>query len=232
MNASLKRIILDISDLNKSPIEDIIYYPCEENILKGEALIFGPKNTPYQYGNYIFYFEFTQEYPYKPPVVKFKSNDGQTRFNPNYYRNEKVCLSILNTWAGESWSACQSIRSILIILQMTLNENPLINEPGINEKSHYNSIQKYNRIIEYRNIQQNILRYILDSKTIPSLNASLKNDIKDYFNKNKENIINIINYHKQQSYNNSIISLLNIYNLKCLLNYDELDKIMNEDIKN
>ena len=61
-----------------------------------------------------------------------------TRFNPNFYRNGKVCLSILNTWEGEKWSSCQSIRSILITLQMTMNETPLLNEPGIHEISHKN----------------------------------------------------------------------------------------------
>ena len=156
MNQSLKRIILDISDLQKDPIEGAYYYPCEENILKGEALIFGPKNTPYEHGNYIFTFEFSQEYPYKPPVVLFQSNDGKTRFNPNFYRNGKVCLSLLNTWRGESWSACQSIRSILITLQMTMNENPLLNEPGVEFEKHNRCICKYNQFIHYKNIEMNI----------------------------------------------------------------------------
>ena len=222
MNASLKRIILDISDLKKDPIEGIYYYPCEENILKGEALIFGPLDTPYQYGNYIFSFEFSHEYPFKPPIVLFKSNDGQTRFNPNFYKNEKVCLSILNTWRGEMWSACQSIRSVLITLQMTMNETPLINEPGIDIQLHFNSVQKYNKIITYRNIESNIIRYILDSNTIPSLNNDLRNDIKNYFNKNKNSIIDIIKHHYNEQYNNVTISLMNIYNLKCTLNYEKL----------
>ena len=58
MDDCFKRIILDIKDLNKSPIEGACYYPNEDNILKGEALIFGPKDTPYEHGNYIFSFCF------------------------------------------------------------------------------------------------------------------------------------------------------------------------------
>ena len=54
MNPCIKRIILDIADLQKDPIEGAHYYPCEDNIMKGEALVFGPKNTPYENGNYIF----------------------------------------------------------------------------------------------------------------------------------------------------------------------------------
>ena len=146
MNPSLKRIILDISDLQKDPIEGAHYYPCEDNIMKGEALVFGPKNTPYENGNYIFTFEFSKEYPYKPPVVLFHSNDGITRFNPNFYKNGKVCLSLLNTWKGEAWSACQSIRSVLITLQMTMNENPLLNEPGVELEKHYSCTVSYTHL--------------------------------------------------------------------------------------
>ena len=86
MNEQLKRIILDIQDLQKSPIEEIHYFPCEDNITFGYALIFGPKETPYEYGNFLFRFEFPKEYPYAPPKVVYLSNDGKTRFNPNFYR--------------------------------------------------------------------------------------------------------------------------------------------------
>ena len=110
MNTCFKRIILDITDLNKSPIDNIYYFPDEDNIMNGHALIIGPENTPYRYGNYLFHFKFTEEYPFSPPKVNYLSNDGITRFNPNLYRNGKVCLSILNTWQGEKWSACQTIR--------------------------------------------------------------------------------------------------------------------------
>ena len=222
MNPSLKRIILDISDLQKEPIEGAHYYPCEENILKGEALIFGPKNTPYENGNYIFTFEFSQEYPFKPPVVLFKSNDGKTRFNPNFYRNEKVCLSLLNTWRGESWSACQSIRSILITLQMTMNENPLLNEPGVEFGKHSSCIRKYNQIIHYKNIEMNILRYISDNTTIPSQNEQIHNDIKKYFEEKKHDIMKEIQTQCESSQNKQIVAL-NIYSQMCVsLDYDEL----------
>ena len=104
MNDALKRIIIDIKDVQKSPIDNIHYVPNEENIFNGYALIIGPPNTPYEYGNFLFEFHFSEKYPYEPPKVVYKSNDGVTRFNPNLYRSGKVCLSILNTWSGEQWS--------------------------------------------------------------------------------------------------------------------------------
>jgi len=225
MNKCFKRIILDIRDITNDPIEGIYYYPCEENIMKGHALIIGPENTPYQYGNYIFEFNFTNEYPYNPPVVTFLSNDGNnTRYNPNFYRNGKVCLSILNTWKGESWSACQSIRSILITLQFTMNEYPLLNEPGVNMNCHFKCIEKYNDIIRYKNIEHNILLFIIDPSKIPFKNDEIKQHILENFKKNKDKLIEIINnLYNNKEINNKLI-ILNIYNQKVSLNYDKLIK--------
>jgi len=73
------------------------------------------------------------------------------RYNPNFYRNGKVCLSILNTWRGEGWTSCQTIRSILLTLITTLNERPLLNEPGIKETSE--DVVKYNEMIQYKTLQ-------------------------------------------------------------------------------
>ena len=59
-------------------------------------MIVGPSESLYRYGYYLFNFEFPREYPYAPPKVYYLTNDGSTRFNPNLYRNGKVCISILN----------------------------------------------------------------------------------------------------------------------------------------
>ena len=105
-----------------------------ENIFKGYAMIIGPSDTPYQDGFYFFEFNFPYDYPHSPPVLTFLSNGDNIRFNPNLYRNGKVCISLLNTWKGDQWTSCQSISSILLTLCI-LNENPLLNEPGITESN-------------------------------------------------------------------------------------------------
>jgi ubiquitin-protein ligase len=160
MNKAVKRIVKDLKELEKGQITNVYYEPDENDIYKGYALIKGCEGTPYAYGNYMFEFTFSEDYPFKPPVVKFKTYDGYTRFNPNLYREGKVCLSILNTWSGEKWSSCQSISTILLNLQMVLNENPLLNEPGIDRDSHENLIDSYNKILSYQNIYTSILKYL------------------------------------------------------------------------
>ena len=56
MEQYLKRIILDIKDITKNPIDNIYYIPNDENICEGYAMIIGPEMTPYQYGYYLFKF--------------------------------------------------------------------------------------------------------------------------------------------------------------------------------
>ena len=189
MKECFKRIILDIKDIQKDPIESVYYFPDEDNILYGNILIIGPKDTPYQYGNYMFQLSFTEKYPYEPPVVKYVTNDGTTRFNPNFYRNGKVCLSILNTWSGEKWSACQSLRSVLITLQTTMNELPLLNEPGVNKDYHMGSIKRYNHIISYKNFSFAILYYIQNPDIIPLRDERVIEKIFENYHKNKEEIV-------------------------------------------
>lgn len=228
MNEALKRIIIDIKDMRKSPIENIHYVPDEENILNGYALIVGPQNTPYEYGNFLFEFHFSEKYPYEPPKVVYKSNDGATRFNPNLYRSGKVCLSILNTWSGEQWSACQTLRSVLLTLQMTLNEMPLVNEPGVDEKLHMGSILKYNKMVHFKTLEFTILHYMKNNDKIPIQDPEIINKMKEIYEKNKTNILKSalelkINFKTELLYTQ-------MYDMKMNLNYEDLYNRLNSFI--
>ena len=65
-------------------------------ILQIHALITGPFDTPYEGGFFLFVFRCPPDYPIHPPRVKLMTTGNNTvRFNPNFYRNGKVCLSIL-----------------------------------------------------------------------------------------------------------------------------------------
>ena len=222
MNEACKRIIIDIKDIQKSPIENICYVPDEDNILKGYALIVGPVNTPYEYGNFLFEFHFSEKYPYQPPKVIYMSNDGITRFNPNLYRSGKVCLSILNTWSGEQWSACQTIRSVLLTLQTTLNEKPLLNELGVDEKLHNGSIMKYNRMIRFKTLEFTILYYLENNSKIPIQNPTIIEQMKTFYEENQEDILRSVMELKKSSKPESLCTQM--YDMKMNLNYDDLHK--------
>ena len=96
---TIKRLAKDVREIMKNPLEEhgIYYFHNETDMLKGQALIIGPKDTPYENGYYFFELEFPADYPHNPPTVTYCTNDGMTRFNPNLYKSGKVCISVLNT---------------------------------------------------------------------------------------------------------------------------------------
>ena len=197
---TVKRLIKDVKELLKHPLDDEgIYYKHDEiNILKGYAYISGPKDSVYVGGNYFFTFNFPADYPHKPPKVEFNTSDGVTRFHPNLYRGGKICLSILNTWKGEQWTGCQSIRTILLTIMSILDDKPLLHEPGFNEKHH--DFDNYNEIILYKNIEFSINKLMTkDSNYCPAIFIQLFTDEMDNQLKQKyDYILNILESKKNE----------------------------------
>ncbi len=227
MSRATKRILLDVKDVINSPIDNIYYSHDETNINKGYALIIGPAGTPYENGNYLFEFTFPENYPFSPPKLKFHTYDGFTRFNPNLYINGYVCLSILNTWEGEKWSSCQTIRSVLITLSAILNETPLLNEPGITIS--HKDFNSYNEIIEYKNIEISILKY-LEKTNLPYIFHTFHTLIIDNFKTKYQFIIDKIKSKQNKQFNLSVYN-----NMSALLDYSNLIHKINliyNDFKN
>ena len=221
---SRKRLQKDIVDIIKNPLtEHGIYYTHDDSdMLKGYAVIFGPSDTIYRYGAYMFEFNFPTNYPMSPPKLNYLTNDGSTRFHPNLYRNGKVCLSVLNTWRGEGWTSCQTIRSVLLILVTLFHNKPLLNEPGITEK--HRSFVPYNKIITYRNVEHSMLNLFssgLKPNTQPIYLSWFFSFYKKYINERKDEIIEYIqNLIKDEEYNGSFST--SIYGLSCKTNYPDL----------
>lgn len=185
---TINRLVKDIADLIKVPLDnDGIYYKHDdEDILLGYALIIGPKSTIYENGYYFFKFDFPNNYPNSPPKVTFLTNMFNIRFHPNLYRNGKCCLSLLNTWTGEQWSACQSIKTILLNLMILFDNKPLLHEPGITET--HRDFQEYNKVIKFMNF--NIAIYNVITQNIElACYVFFKDIIKKLYNKNKEAIL-------------------------------------------
>ena len=183
-----RRLIKDIKELIIHPLtEDGIYYTHDEsNILTGYALIIGPKETIYADGFFFFKFNIPFNYPYSPPKVTFHTQGGNIRFNPNLYKNGKVCLSILNTWKGEQWTSCQTLRSILLTLVTLFHNKPLLNEPGLTES--YHAYDAYNKVIEYSTY--NIAIFNIVNQIIPPEFCIFFPFIREHFLKEYPNILN------------------------------------------
>ncbi len=221
-SASFKRLLKDVKHIMKNPLEDnnIYYSHSETDMYTGYALIIGPSDTPYQDGFYFFEFKFTTEYPFSPPKVTYHTNDGITRFNPNLYRNGKVCLSILNTWRGEQWTSCQNISTILLTLITIFNKNPLTNEPGYSASSSW--CEPYSKSIEFMNFKTSIIN-VINKKCLQPQFIIFYPTILEYLKKNKENILKRISNNIDSDFDNKKITLDVYERMIIIISYSKLE---------
>jgi len=102
--------------------------PTDNNIMIWNAVIFGfvaiifisqyaqknfncsPYDTPFEDGTFKLTIEFNEEYPNKPPVVRFVSK----MFHPNVYADGGICLDILQN----RWSPTYDVSAILTSIQV------------------------------------------------------------------------------------------------------------------
>ncbi|MHB1953342.1 MAG: ubiquitin-conjugating enzyme E2 [Sulfobacillus sp.] len=182
-----RRILKDIRELVKSPLEDdgIYFVHDESSIRHGHALLIGPSDTPYDSGFYLFSFEFPDSYPFQPPVFSMVTNDvdGIVRLHPNLYPNGTVCLSIINTYPGPSWSCTQTLSSILLSIQSLFDSRPLTHEPCY-EKAEESVVTAYNLCIAHENLRIAVIRCVREIRSGPFSIYAEK--VEEHFLKNFE----------------------------------------------
>ncbi|KAH0850405.1 hypothetical protein HID58_095562, partial [Brassica napus] len=133
-----KRLMWDFKRLQKDPPLGISGAPQDNNIMHWNALIFGPDDSPWDGGTFKLTLQFTEDYPNKPPVVRFVSR----MFHPNIYADGSICLDILQN----QWSPIYDVSAILTSIQSLLcDPNP--NSPANSEAARLFSENKreYNR---------------------------------------------------------------------------------------
>ncbi|KPM09728.1 ubiquitin-conjugating enzyme E2-like protein [Sarcoptes scabiei] len=78
-----RRLMRDFRRIQDDPPPGISAAPMENDIMHWNAVIFGPPDTPYEDGTFHLKLTFSEEYPNKPPLVKFVTR----MFHPNSMRN-------------------------------------------------------------------------------------------------------------------------------------------------
>ena len=143
--AFLRRVNREHRILSTSlPANQIYVRTYESRLDLLRCLIIGPKDTPYEDAPFVIDLQLSLDYPKSPPVAHFHSwTGGLGRINPNLYEEGKICLSLLNTWPGqsegESWSENASILQVLISLMgLVLVKKPFYNEAGFESMGEEN----------------------------------------------------------------------------------------------
>jgi ubiquitin-conjugating enzyme (huntingtin interacting protein 2) len=120
---SLKnRVIKEYDDLKKCEKENMIYVNQVDNSVKHwKGKINGPIDTVYEGGIFVIDIIITDDYPFKPPKMKFDTKV----WHPNISSvTGAICLDILKN----EWTPALTIRTALISLQALLC-NPVPDDP-------------------------------------------------------------------------------------------------------
>lgn len=119
------------SGVTAAPLEDA-------GLMTWQAVIFGPDDTPWEGGTFNLVIQFAEDYPSKPPDVRFVSS----LFHPNIYADGKICLDILQA----QWTPSYDVAAILASIQSLLcDPNP--NSPANSEAARLfqENRREYNR---------------------------------------------------------------------------------------
>ncbi|KFM29047.1 Ubiquitin-conjugating enzyme E2 1 [Auxenochlorella protothecoides] len=119
-----KRLMRDFKRLQQDPPEGVNASPRSDNIMNWRAVIFGPEGTVWDGGVFLLTLAFSEDYPNKAPIVKFKT----PMYHPNIYADGSICLDILQN----QWSPIYDVSAILTSIQSLLSD-PNPNSPANSE---------------------------------------------------------------------------------------------------
>lgn len=124
-----------------------MYIDVSDNNMKNfKIMFFGPPDSVFHTGIFVFEFTIPDNYPFDVPKVLFITGGIiNARIHPNLYKEGKVCLSILNTWGSKEWSPLLTIEKIILTIKGILDNNPISHEPGFDNKKNlaYNTYSTY-----------------------------------------------------------------------------------------
>jgi len=143
-----KRITNELADLKKDPIPNCSAGPInDKDITHWQATIFGPIGTPYEGGVFELDIQFTNDYPFKPPKVIFKT----PIYHCNINKQGGICLDLLKN----NWSPALNIGKLLLsICSLLADPNP--EDPLVPEIAQ---LFKKNRELHDMNARTYTLKY-------------------------------------------------------------------------
>ncbi|CAH9050541.1 unnamed protein product [Cuscuta europaea] len=140
----LKRLQSELMSLMMSGDSGISAFPEEDNIFCWTGTITGSKDTVFEGTEYKLTLAFPNEYPFKPPTVKFVT----ACFHPNVDGHGNICLDILQ----DKWSSAYDVRTILLSIQS------LLGEPNTSSPLNSQAAALWGNEEEYRNVVEQLYK--------------------------------------------------------------------------
>ena len=114
---ALKRINKELADIGRDPPANCSAGPEGNDLFHWQATLMGPPDSPYEGGVFFLDIQFPQDYPFKPPKVRFTTKI----YHCNVNDKGVICLDILK---GE-WSPALTISKVLLsICSLLTDPNP------------------------------------------------------------------------------------------------------------
>nr|GLL32488.1 ubiquitin-conjugating enzyme E2 20-like [Ipomoea trifida]GMD23053.1 ubiquitin-conjugating enzyme E2 20-like [Ipomoea batatas] len=163
----LKRLQSELMALMMSGDSGISAFPEEDNIFCWKGTITGSKDTVFEGTEYKLSLAFPNEYPFKPPTVKFET----ACFHPNVDVFGNICLDILQVTAQlllinpgsynivvrcsltcvilqDKWSSAYDVRTILISIQSLLGEPNISSPLNSQAAALWGNQEEYRKMVE------------------------------------------------------------------------------------
>ena len=112
-----KRISKEARDLERDPPDGCTAGPYLDDIYHWKAPISGPEKSPFEGGLFSLDIHFPNDYPFKPPKVRFETRI----YHPNVNASGNICVDVLK----EMWSPALTTSKVLLsITSLLCDPNP------------------------------------------------------------------------------------------------------------
>ena len=113
----MRRLKKELEEIRNDPPSNCSAGPIGDDMYNWEASIIGPSDSPYSGGIFKLKLQFCDDFPFKPPKVKFITKI----LHPNIDCYGNICLDILN----KNWSPVLNVTKLLLSISSLLTDpNP------------------------------------------------------------------------------------------------------------
>ncbi|XP_070379417.1 ubiquitin-conjugating enzyme E2 D2-like [Dermacentor albipictus] len=122
-NATLQRIKKELDEMTSDPPSNCSAGLNDSgDMFNWQATISGPEKTPFEGGVFKLSIFFPNDYPFKPPQVKFITKI----YHPNISTHGDICLDILKSQWSPALSIAKVLLSICVLMCEPNPDDPLV----------------------------------------------------------------------------------------------------------
>eukprot|EP01084_Bolivina_argentea_P016558 30961_1 len=144
---ALRRLTKELADIEEDPPKNCCAGPAGDDLFHWTGTIIGPDNTPYKEGVFFLDIIFPQDYPFKPPKIRFTTKIYHCNINDKGGN----MLDILK----DNWSPALTISKVMLSLcSMLTDPNP--DDPLVPDIAQ---LYKRNRILHDRKANKHAHKY-------------------------------------------------------------------------